>query len=204
MNARLVAAMGVLSIIVIVTTFFGYQSWNGTSLHSTYKLGDEIKGFPVSEMSLTVYGIDISKTNSIPNVGGLTGGLPSNSNYVSILVTIKNLENSTLYFNQTSDFMNKYSKTLSQKFVLTYGEENHEAYPQTGYLDTNGTVAGRISYGWDFDINIASSKGLTSLAPNQTVWGSLIFLVDEQYAPNQLICREGSNSNPNFVVNLKT
>ena len=133
------------------------------------------------------------------------GGLPAQNNYVILTVAIKNLGDTTLYLNRASDFMDRYSKVLqSDNFVLTYGEENHEARPQTGYIDTTGMVAGMINLNWAWGINMMNAKDVTSLAPHQTVYGSLIFFVGEYYSPNTLLCREGYNSNPNFAVNLKS
>lgn len=200
-----VVAIGILLIVMVVLGLYWYQIWNGPLFHTTYNVGDEIRGFPVSEMSLTVCNMTISQTTNIPNVGGLTGGLPAQSNYVILTVAIKNLENATLYFNRASDFMDRYSRVLqNNNFVLTYGEENHEAYPQTGYIDTTGMAAGIINLNWGWGINMMNAKEVTSLASYQTIYGYLIFFVGEYYSPNQLLCREGFSSSPNFAVNPKT
>jgi hypothetical protein len=198
-------AVGVLLIILVVFGLYWYQTWNGPLLHTSYNIGDEIKGFPVSEMSFTVCNMTISQTTDIPNVGSFFGGLPAQSNYVILTVAIKNLENTTLYFDRASDFGDRYSQALQNyDFVLTYGQENHEAYPETGYLNTNGMASGVVNLNWGWGINMMNAQDVTSLGPFQTVYGYLIFFVGEYYSSNQLLCREGSNSNPNFVVNLKT
>ena len=204
MKGKIIAA-GILLIIIVVLGFYWYQTWYGPLFHTTYSLGNEIRGFPVSEMSFTFCNVTISKTTNIPNVGSTMGGLPENDNYVILTVAIKNLEDTTLYFNRTDDFTDRYFKVRQDdRFVLTYGEENHEAYPQTGYIDTNGMVNGMILLDWGWGINMMNAKDVTSLAPHQTVYGYLIFFVGEYYTPNQLLCRESVNLNPNFAVNLKT
>jgi hypothetical protein len=199
-NAKL-AAVSILLIIAIVSGLLWYQSWSGPLFPSTYNLGEEIKGFPTSEMSLTISNMTISKTTDVPNTSIM--GLPADSNYVILTVAIRNLGDTTLTFNQASDFMDKFNKAPSN-FVLTYGEENHEAFPQIGYDNTNGMASGMVTYGWHFSINIKNANQFTSLPPHQTVYGKLIFTIGQNYSPNQLLCRAGLAGNPDFAVNLKT
>jgi len=198
MRAKSVA-VAILLIIVIVSGLLWYQTWSGPLLHSTYNVGDEIKGYPTSEMSLTVSKMTISKTSDVPNVNGLS----ADDTYVILTVDVRNLGDSTLIFNQGSDFMDRFQKAPSN-FFLTYGQENHEAFPLVGYDDTNGYASGMVSYQWYFNINIKNAHTLTSLAPHQTVNGELIFAIGQNYSPNQLLCRAGMAGNPSFVVNLKT
>jgi hypothetical protein len=196
LKARLVAVI-FLAIVLVGLFVYEYQVWNGPLLHTTYNLGSEVKNFPVTELSLTFCNMTVSKTTDIPNVGGTGSGLPRDSNYVIITVAVKNLEDTTLYFNRASDFTDEVRKAQSYNFALKYGQDNQEALPKAGYSGLN-------SYEWHWAINMLDAKDITALAPHQTVYGSLIFVVGEYYTVNQLICRDGFvGSNPVFAVNLK-
>jgi hypothetical protein len=198
MRAKSVA-VAILLIIIVMLGLFWYQSWSGPLIHSTYTIGDEIKDYPTSEMSLTVSKMTISKTPDVPNLNGLS----ADETYVILTVAVRNIGDTPLVFNQASDFMDRFQKAPSN-FFLTYGQENHEALPLVGYDDTNGYVSGMVSYQWYFNINVKNARDVISLAPHQTVYGELIFAIGQNYSPNQLLCKAGMAGNPSFAVNLKT
>ena len=165
-----------------------------------YKIGDEIKGFPVAEMSLTICNMTTSKTVDVPNISGL----PPQCHYVIFTVAIHNLADQPIYFNRSSDFMERFRKAENQQLVLTFGAENHEVYPVSGFTSPYGSLAGSKNLNWGWGITMMNALDITSLLPFQTVYGALYFIMCDYYTLNELICREGFNSQPNFAISLKS
>lgn len=200
MKARVVA-IAILLIIIVFIGLYLYQTYNGPLFHTTYNIGDEIKGFPVAEMSLTICNMTTSPTVLLYGVQD-TGGLGAQEEYVILTVAIHNLEDYQIYFNRGSDFGDRFSNAVgSYTFLLTYGAENHQEIPDYYLVNSNGQ-----NIEWEMGIVMPNAQQVTSLLPNQTVYGYLYFGMGEYYTPNQLLCVEGyytnGNTNPTFAVNL--
>ena len=195
MKAKVVA-VGILLIIIVVIGLYEYQTWNGPLLHATYNLGDEIKGFPVSEMSLTICNVTTSKTILMQGVQDIGGGVGNQGQYAIVTVAVRNLEDNQVSFTKGSDIS---STMRSLKFVLTDGDGKHQVNPAFYFLDSN-----KQTPVWEMGILMPNAQEVTTLAPHQTVYGYLYFIVGENYTPNLLQCIQGFNSNPNFAVNLKS
>jgi hypothetical protein len=219
MRARIIGIVICLVAIVIIGVYW-YQSSNGPLFQATYKIGDEIKGFPVREISLTIRNVTTSKTLNMSNIQGNlatapiingevgqfnTTGLGDQDEYVILTVTIHNLENYQIYFNRSDDLGSRLLQAWNSRFVLSYGTENHEAYPQCLMIIPYGenVSSGIVNY-WGWGINMMSASEVTSLAPNQTAYGALYFIIGEYYTPNELICRDDIQTNPIFTVNLNS
>jgi len=84
---------------------------------------------------------------------------------------------------------------------LAYGAENHQAIPDFYFVDPNGKSAV-----WEMGILMPNAQEITSVAPNQTMYGYLYFSIGEYYKPNQLLCIQNYYTNAKatstFAVNL--
>ena len=186
MKIRLVA-VAILLIFIVVAGFYEYQRWNGPILHSTYALGDEIKDFPVSGMSLTFTNVVSSKTILTAGFQDIGGGVGSGE-YVIVSVTIRNLGDNLIFSPKLSDY----------KFVLSSSDGN-QINPDFLFWDSSNR-----SPVWDMGILVPNAQDITSLDSHQTLSGYLYFITGQGYTLNQLYCLKGVDTNPNFVVNLKS
>jgi hypothetical protein len=197
MNTRLVV-VAILLLVLTVLGLFWYQSWNGPLFHTTYNLGYEMKGFPVTEMSLTICNLTTSKTILMEGVQD-NGGLWVGGEYLILTVAIHNLESYKIYFARGSDLSNAVN---SYTFVLADGSGNHQVTPDYSLISTNY----QQQIEWGMGIIMPNAQQVTLLEPNQTVYGYLYFAVGENYTPNQLLCIKGyyinASAKPNFAINL--
>jgi hypothetical protein len=112
---------------------------------ASYKIGDEIKGFPIEEVSITVWNYSVTDEN----VQGLPlPSAPSGMQWVILNISIQNLENKDIFFNQTSDLQTELSKASSKYLFLEFKEVHTfgiggestvggASYPRTPTGDTN-------------------------------------------------------------------
>lgn len=207
-------AAAILLIVLVVIGLYWYQTLNGPLLQSTYSLGDEIKGFPVKEMSMTVCNMTTSQTvlmNGVRDIGGSAGLGNHLQKFVILTLAIQNLEGYPIYFNGTSDSMSFSNATSnypsgSYHFTLKYGSQNHKTNPYFLFQDSNGQPIV-----WGMDIVMPDANQVTSLSAHQTVYGYLYFLIDSSFTQYQLQCFKGlnfenvgSNAQPTFSVNLQS
>ena len=171
-----------IAIVLILVISAAYSYWESLP-YATYKIGDEIKGFPIDGISTTITNFSISQTN-----------LPfPNSSTVILNVTIQNLADYTIYFNQSS-LETKFDQAISNKHLeLTYGTSKGGggggAYP---YNHTN----------W-WGITWPGNPELNSLTANQQINGSMLFtLTPNSFNTFELTCRQTSQEKPLFTVNL--
>jgi hypothetical protein len=195
MKARLIA-VSIFLIIIVIIGLYWYQSSSGPLFHATYKIGDTIPNFPVSEMSLTICNMTISKTTTVPNIESLG----SQDTYVVFTVALRNVANHEIYFNRADDFNDRFEKAIGfgteSTFVLTYGAENHQAYVLYS-VDTNSQ-----NLYWFSGINKMDDSKIDSMSPNQTIYGVIFFVIGENYTPNELQYKQGLATTPIFTVSL--
>lgn len=198
MEARTIAGL-ILLVVIMVAGVFLYQSWNGPLFHTTYKMGDEIKGFPATEISLTICNLTTSPTVLMYGVQDI-GGLGIQGEYVILTVAIHNLEGYQIYFTKGSELSNAMD---SYTFVLADGAGNHQATPDFYFVDSN-----KQSSVWEMGILMPNAQEVKTLLPNQTMYGYLYFAMAKNYTPNQLLCIKGyytnANANPNLAISLKS
>ncbi len=171
-----------IAIVLILVISAAYSYWESLP-YATYKIGDEIKGFPIDGISITITNFSISQTN-----------LPfPNSSTVILNVTIQNLADDTVYFNQSS-LETKFDQAASNKHLeLTYGSakggSGGGAYP---YNHTN----------W-WGITWPGNPELNSLIANQQINGSMLFtLTPNSFSTFELTCKQTSQEKPLFTVDL--
>jgi hypothetical protein len=142
-------------------------------------LGDEVKGFPVDEMSLTVW--NWTTAHSV-NVTGIAQ-LGTNQKYVVLSLSVRNIADHEVYFGRNDAFNEKFQKAKTKNLLL----ENSITYPKYGEsVERAHAEASALDMGW----GITLTNELTSLAPNQSVNGSLYFIIGEYYTPKKLVCTD--------------
>jgi len=100
MRKRTMAVIAVILVVIfIVPSIISY--WNSLPAAS-YKIGDEIKGFPVKEMSLTVWNCYITN-ESMHGLPELFSGVQ----LVILNVTVHNLVNRDLFLTVLMTFMHE-------------------------------------------------------------------------------------------------
>jgi hypothetical protein len=188
MKTRVIGTV-VLVIVFLVFTLYIFGFLHIPVIATRYKIGDEIKGFPVDELSVTF--ANWSATNSISGFSPLT----SDYVYIVIPVEVRNLADYTIYFNRQDDFHDKLTKAMSKHLYLVYGDENHEASPTSSYINNwKG-----LSTGWG--INANNPAEVMSLTPNQSGEGFLCFTIGRYYNPKELTCLN-ENQQTIFTVDL--
>lgn len=206
MKTRVIGTV-VLVIVFLVFTLYIFGFLHIPVFSTSYKIGEEIKGFPVDELSITFGNYTTAKSVNIPNMPQER----EDYKYIIFPVTVKNLASQTLYFDRQDDFTDRLNEAKAKLFVLTYGEKNYEASTQSGYymesVPSNTIYGGSElkyrSLDWGWGITMSNAYEITSLAPNQSINGYLYFIIGQYYNPNQLICSITVN-NPIFSINLNT
>jgi hypothetical protein len=174
-----IAVLTLIAILIVVSLVNSY--WE-TLPYSTYKIGDEIKGFPIEEISITFTNFSIS-----PDIN-----FPETSKDVTFNVTIKNLASYSLFFNQ-SDVQTKFDQVSSKQLYLKY--ETKKGFGETS--------AWNFSDWWGITILGFQKNGFNWLSPDESVNGSIRFVLgDNSYTSFQLVCRSSLHQKPLFVVNL--
>jgi hypothetical protein len=208
MKWRIIA--GITLLIVIIISFVIYwQSLKGPLFHTTYKIGDEIKGFPVSEMSFTVCNMTTSKTVNLPSSMYMFP-LGEENHYVILTMAIRNLADHELFFNRSDPFMGEFwEKTATNYFFLTIGTENHEVEANRVSISAYNSQDAQKSlnsytHGWG--LIMEPTPLVKYLSPNQTVYGKIYCTISDYASVNELVWREVGypQKNPIFTVDLKS
>jgi hypothetical protein len=168
-----------IALILVISTAYTY--WE-TLPSAVYKIGDEIKGFPVDGISMTITNFMVSQTN-----------LPfPNSSKVVLNVTIHNLADYTVYFNQSS-FETKFDQSAANKHLeLTY---------KTAKGGGGGAYPPNYSNWWG--ITMSGATEFNSLTANERINGSMVYvLTPDSYSSFGLVCKSTSEQKPLFIVNL--
>lgn len=186
-----IVVIAFVAVLFLVSHIISY--WNSLP-QASYKLGDEIRGFPVDEISITVWNYSVTNTNvpglPLPNV-------PSGLQFVVFNVSIRNLENHALFFNQTGDLQTRLSRATSKYLYLELEGQNLPG------STVGGASFPRIPNG-DIDFwGIALNESLTHLGANERVDGFIYFLKDSGLTSKELVCKSIYETKPIFVVNLK-
>lgn len=191
MRKKAIAAIAVILVIIFIVPFI-ISYWNSLP-EASYKIDDEIKGFPVNELSLTVW--NCYTTNESVQ------GLPESPfgvevQLVILNVSIHNLVNRGLFFNGTDDFHARLVKAVSQYLVLEYGGKVGQG-TDTG-LASYLMPSGDIDW-WGVALNVSSFDWLGA---NQSINGSMYFRIGPGLAPEELICKSMLETKPIFAVDL--
>lgn len=193
MKIKFIVAV-VLFAVFLVLTFYFFGLLHFPIVTARYKIGDEIRSFPVDELSITVS--NLSTVNSVKGMWSLS----QDTEYVIIPVKVHNLADHVLYFNRQDDFNDKLNKAMSTHLYLVYGDENHKSSPMSSSFYNWGS----LSVGWGINANSPNNPAeITSLAANQSEEGFLCFMMGTYYAPKELICQNG-NQQTVFAIDLKS
>lgn len=191
MRKKAIAAIAVIIVVIfIVPSIISY--WNSLP-EASYKIRDEIKGFPISEMSLSVW--NCYTTNE--SVQGLPGQ-PFGVQLVILNVTIHNLVNRDLFFNGTDDLHTRLVKAMSEYLLLEYSGKVGQD------IETGGTSprtpTGDFDW-WGVALNVSSFDWLGA---NQSINGSMYFTIGglADLAPKELICQSVGETKPVFALDL--
>ena len=185
--ARNIRRIALLVILVLVSAYIAYSlvySYWVRFPDATYKLNDEIKGFPIDGMSITFTNYSIT-----PDIS-----FPKDSEDVNVNVTVRNLTNQTFNFNQLNFEEKFYKEAGSKDLTLDF------------YI--NGTHKGGVGVGdyrswWGITVSGIPMNELGSLVANGSVNGSIRFMQrTANYTSFDLICRSASQQKPLYVVNL--
>jgi hypothetical protein len=158
--------------IALVLTFVLPKSIFGPGL------GDEVKGFPVDEMSLTVWNWTVADGVNVTGIAQLG----AYDKYVVLSVSLRNIADHPVYFGRNDTFNESLEKAKTKTLLLESvknvgkGEETDRALAQTSALDM----------GW----GITLTNKLTFLGPNQSVNGFLYFMIYEYNIPKRLVCND--------------
>ena len=208
MKWRIIA--GIILIIVIIISFALYwQSLRGPLFHTAYKIGDEIKSFPVSEMSFTVCNITTSKTVNLPSSMYMTP-LGEENHYLILTIAIRNLADHELFFNRSDSFMGEFrEQTMYNYFFLTIGTENQEVEANRltiSAYNSNDAMKSLNYYAWGMGIIMEPTPLVKYLTPNQMVYGKLYCTISDYASVNELVWREVGypQKNPSLTVDLKS
>jgi hypothetical protein len=143
-------------------------------------LGDEIKGFPAKETSLTVWNWTTTLT---VNVTGIAQANPQYQQYVVLNVSLRNIASHEVYFGTNDSFNQELQQAKTRNLFLEYfydlpkyGRMTEIAHSETNALDI----------GW----GITPTEKLSSLAPNQSVNGSIYFIIHQVWTPKNLFCND--------------
>ena len=187
----------VIALALLLVPSNVYSNWESLP-QASYKIGDEIKGFPIDGVSITVWNYSVTDEN----VQGLPlPSAPSGMQWVILNVSIQNLENKDIFFNQTGNLQTELSKASSKYLFLEFKEVHTfgiggestgggASYPRTPTGDTNW---------WGITIDASS---FTELRANQRVDGFMYFLQNQGLVPGELICRSITETKPIFAVDL--
>lgn len=198
MSRRKIVLIVVVIAVALSFVLSQVNSYWESLPQASYKIGDEIKGFPIDEVSITVW--NYSVTNA--SVQGLPlPSYPSGLQWVILNVSIHNLVNKDIFFNQTGDLQTELSKASSKYLFLeldgehTFGIGGESiaggaSYPSTPNGDTNW---------WGIALDASS---FTELRANQQVDGFMYFRKDQGLVPKELICKSVFETKPIFAVDL--
>jgi hypothetical protein len=145
-------------------------------------LGDEAKGFPVEETSLTVWNWTTALT---VNVTGIAKADPQYYQQYAVLnVSLRNIASHEVYFGINDSFNRELQQAKTKNLFLEYrsgpvskgGWISEIAHSETNALDI----------GW----GITLTEKLSSLTPNQSANGSIYFIIHRGWTPENLFCND--------------
>lgn len=170
---------------------------NKPQIKPLYYIGEEIRGFPTEEMSLT---IDDNSTSQTANMPGLEK-IDSQNKYVIITVSIHNIIAQEINFDQDSEFRDRFVHALKTfKIVLDCGPENTEVESVSGQANAED---GGYSLNWGLGINIPYAPRVKELSPSQVIYGNLYFVINQNQTANSIICKQDNAAKPLFTVILE-
>jgi hypothetical protein len=176
---ELIAVSIFILLILVVSLVYSY--WESLP-YASYKIGDEIKGFPADGISMTITNFSTSPDLTFPTT----------SEDVTLNVTIRNLASYPIYFNQT-DFQTKLDQAASKHLDLKYKVER----------GVGETSAWNYTDWWGITVFGVQKNQFNWLAANESVNGSIRFVLgNETYSSLELVCRSTSQQKPLFNVNL--
>ena len=143
-------------------------------------LGDEIKGFPVKETSLTIWNWT---TALAVNVTGIAQANPQYQEYIVLSVSLRNVASQEVHFGTNDSFNQELQQARTKNLFL---EAVYEA-PRYG---TTTLIAHSEANALDIGWGITSTEKPSNLAPNQTINGSLYFIMHQGYTPTNLFCND--------------
>jgi hypothetical protein len=143
-------------------------------------LGDEIKGFPVKETSLTVWNWT---TALAVNVSGIAQADPQYQEYIVLNVSLRNVASHEVYFGANDSFNQELQQAKTKNLFLE-AVYVHPRYGTTTLIVHSETNA--LDIGW----GITPTEKLSSLAPNQSVNGSMYFIIHQVWTPESLFCND--------------
>jgi hypothetical protein len=162
------------AIVIILAVSLVYSYWESLP-YASYKIGDEIKGFPVDGISMTI--------NNFSTSPDLT--FPESSKDIFLNVTLRNLSGHSVYFNHDESA----SKYLDLKFVTEKGVGEASAWNYTS--------------NWVITLFDIQKNEITSITLNESANGTIRFVLGNvTYSSLELICRSISQQKPLFIVNL--
>ena len=146
-------------------------------------MGEEIRGFPIDGLSITVVNLSTSADIAFPN----------SSEDVILNVIIRNLASYPIDFSQP-ELQLKLHQAANKQFYLTYTVER----------GGGGSAGQRIYNNSDWWGITFSKNEFKGLAANESVDGSILFILgDIAYTSFQLACMQASQEKPLFIVNLE-
>jgi hypothetical protein len=143
-------------------------------------LGDQVEGFPVKEMSLTVWNWT---AELVVNVSGLAQPDPQYQEFIVLKVSLRNTATYAVYFGRNDSFNLELQQAKIKNLFLEatyqhprYGTETIIVHSETDALDI----------GW----GITLTEKPSLLTPNQLMNGSLYFIMHQGYTPKSLFCND--------------
>jgi len=172
-------------IVAIIVVSSVYSYWERLP-YAYYEIGDEIKGFPIDEISITVSNFFISPDLTFPK----------DSINVNLNLTIRNLSNHPIYFNE-GEFPQKFNQATNKQFYIEYEKEGGRGGTS---VRKSGDNWGDL---WGITVFGVPNDGFKSLAANESVNGSMHFVLgNATYTSFTIICRSNAESKPLFIVSL--
>jgi hypothetical protein len=145
-------------------------------------LGDEVKGFPVKETSLTVWNWTTALT---VNVTGIAQADPQyHQQYVVLNVSLRNIASHEVYFGTNDSFNQELQQAKTKNLFLEYrsGPVSKGGWiTEIAHSETNA-----LDIGW----GITLTEKLSSLTPNQSANGSIYFIIHRGWTPENLFCND--------------
>ena len=183
-NLKKIVWLVILALIIAWIVYSLASSYWARFPYATYRLNDEIKGFPIDGISVTFTNYSIT-----PDIG-----FPKDSEDVNVNVIVRNLTNQTFNFNQL-DFQEKFYEDAGSKEL-------------TLYFYVNGTQKGGVGSGdyrswWGIKVSGKPMNELGSLEANGSVYGSIRFMQrTANYTSFDLLCTSSSQQKPLFIVGV--
>ena len=158
-----------------------YNYWERLP-YASYKMGEEIRGFPIDGLSITVVNLSIS-----PDIT-----FPSSSEDIILDTIIRNLAAYPIDFNQPE---------LQLKLAQAADKQLYRAC--TLESGGGGEASARVYNNSDWWGITFSRTGFNGLAANESVNGAIRFVLGNgNFTSFQLVCVSSSQQKPLFIVDL--